>query len=56
VETLTPALSARSWIVALCAMATPEGIPHFCVAANEGKEGKYCIHDERIMKGALSTV
>jgi hypothetical protein len=37
-------------------MATPEGIPHFCAAEIEGKEGKSRILDESIMKGALSTV
>jgi hypothetical protein len=37
-------------------MATPEGIPHFCVAENERKEGKYRNFDESIMKGTLSTV
>jgi hypothetical protein len=56
VDTLTPAFSARSWIVALCAMVVPERILHFCAAENEGKEGKYCISDESIMKVVLSTV
>jgi hypothetical protein len=37
-------------------MAAPEGIPHFCVAEIEGKEGKSCSSDESIMKVALSTV
>jgi hypothetical protein len=37
-------------------MASPEGIPHFCVAAIEGKEGKSCRSDKSIMKEALSTV
>jgi hypothetical protein len=37
-------------------MVAPERIPHFCAAENEGKEVKYCISDESIMKAALSTV
>jgi hypothetical protein len=43
-------------MVARRAMTTPEGILHFCAAANEGKEAKHTIHLERIMKAFLSTV
>jgi hypothetical protein len=37
-------------------MAAPERFPHFCDAENEGKEGKFSIFHERIMRGPLSTV